>query len=207
MADVIENPEKEREFALICEAQAGNAASFGALYDLYAPRIYRFIFVKTGNRTDAEDLTHEVFLSGWRTIAGWQKRDSVPFSSWLYQIARNRVIDWYRTAKSNPSLDEMIAGNSLPTELVSTGGAGLMQALHQKFELQTVMDAVRELTPDQQDVIVMRFVEDLTPEETGAAIGKTASGVRLIQHRAIQKLKKTLESEKTDVRRIPHRTA
>ena len=205
MQEGLGKPEMSNENELITQAQQGDADAFGSLYDLHVRRIYRFIFLKTGNKNDAEDLTHEVFLSAWRTVAGWRERDSVPFASWLYQIARNRVIDWYRTRKSGVSLDELIAGNALPIELASAGGPGLMQALHRKFEVQAVMDAVRGLSDDQQDVVIMRFVEDLSAEETGTAIGKTASAVRLIQHRAIQKLKKTLEEKNES--RIPHRTA
>ncbi len=205
MTDVLETPEENQENRLIASAQAGNAEAFGVLYDTHAHRIYRFIFLKTGNKNDAEDLTHEVFLSGWRTIGSWQKRNSVPFTSWLYQIARNRVIDHYRTAKHNVSLDEMIAGNALPIELASNRGNGLMKALSQKLEMQEVMDAVRDLTDDQQNVVIMRFVEDLTPEETGMAIGKSAAAVRLIQHRAINKLKQVITQR--NEQRIPHRTA
>ncbi len=204
MADTLEKSKKEQENDLTDKARNGNAEAFGALYDLHAHRIYRFVFLKIGNKSDAEDLTHEVFLSAWRTISGWQKRDDVPFASWLYQIARNRVIDWYRTSKRGISLDEMIAGNGLPIELASAGGNGLMHALHQKFELQIIMDAVRALSDDQQTVVIMRFVEDMSPEETGAAIGKTASAVRLIQHRAIKKLQHIIT--KKNEQRISHRT-
>ncbi len=204
MADTLEKPRPEREKNLIEGAQNGVAEDFGTLYDLFAPRIYRFIFLKLGAVSDAEDLTHEVFLAAWRTIKGY-RIGSTPFTSWLYRIASNRIIDWYRTQKKNVSLDEIIAGGSLPVELVSAGGSGLMKALTHKFELQAIMRALKSLSDDQQDVIIMRYVDDLTPEETGEAMGKTAGAVRLIQHRAIKQLKKMIEENHEQP--IPRTTA
>ncbi len=204
MADTLEKTGFDREKSLIEGAQRGDAEDFGTLYDLYAHRIYRFVFLKTGVVSDAEDLTHEVFLAAWRTIKAYRIGSS-PFTSWLYRIAGNRVIDWYRTQKKNISLDEIMAGGSLSIELVSAGGSNLVKALAHKFELQAVMGALRGLSDDQQNVIIMRYVEDLTPEETGEAMGKTAAAVRLIQHRAIKQLKKTIEE--THEQPIPRTTA
>ncbi len=183
----------EEEKILIESAQNGDSAAFGHLYDRYAERIYRFIFLKTGRKSDAEDLMHEVFLAGWRTIGSYEVRSATPFTSWLYRIAGNRVIDWYRTRKSTTSLDEMTESNTLPVELASTGHAALLDALDRGFAMDTVMKGIRGLSDTEQSVILMRYVEDLSPEETGIAIGKTAGAVRLIQHRALAKLKKKLE--------------
>lgn len=183
----------EEEKILIESAQNGDSAAFGKLYDRYAERIYRFIFLKTGHKGDSEDLLHEVFLASWRTIQSYELRSATPFTSWLYRIAGNRVIDWYRTRKGDSSLDEMMESNTLPSLLASTGHTGLLEALDRGFAMDAVMKGVRSLTDTEQSVVLMRYVEDLSPEETGAAIGKTAGAVRLIQHRAIAKLKKKLE--------------
>jgi len=184
----------EEERGLIESAKNGESAAFGKLYDRYAERIYRFIFLKTGYKNDAEDLMHETFLAGWRTINSYETRSDIPFTSWLYRIAGNRVIDWYRTRKSNASLDEMMETNTLPVELASTGHAALLEALDRSFTMDAVMRGIRELNDAEQTVLLMRYVEDLSPEETARAVGKTAGAVRLIQHRAILKLKKKLES-------------
>jgi len=90
---------------LIIEAIRGESSAFGQLYDHYQPRIYRFILVKVGHREEAEDLTHQVFLNAWKNIDGYQHR-GFPFSSWLYSIARNAVIDYYRTNKNEVPLDD-----------------------------------------------------------------------------------------------------
>lgn len=194
MADTVEKMPPEEEKALIERAKSGDAEAFGAIYDAQVTRIYRFILFKIGNPGDAEDLTHEVFLAAWRTIKSYEERSGIRLTSWLYRIASNRVIDHYRSEKRNMSLDELIAGNGLPIELVTSSGANLIKALSHKMDLQEVMGAVRNLTDDQQNVVIMRFIEDLTPEETGAAIGKNAAAVRLIQHRALEKLKVMLKT-------------
>ena len=183
----------DEEKGLIKQAQNGDSASFGKLYDRYAERIYRFIFLKTGHKSDAEDLLHEVFLSGWRTVHTYELRGGIPFTSWLYRIAGNRVIDWYRAQKHGVSLDEMTESNTLPVELASTSHTALLDALDRGFEIETVMKGIRGLGDVEQTVVLMRFVEDLSPEEVGHAIQKTAGAVRLIQHRALAKLKKNIE--------------
>jgi RNA polymerase sigma-70 factor (ECF subfamily) len=183
----------EEEKGLIEQAQNGDSAAFGQLYDRYAERIYRFIFLKTGHKSDTEDLLHEVFLASWRTIGGYQLRGGIPFTSWLYRIAGNRVIDWYRTRKNGVSLDEMMESNTLPIELASTGHTALLEALDRGFAMDGVMRGIRTLNETEQTILLMRYVEDLSPEETGHATGKTAAAVRLIQHRALLKLKKNLE--------------
>ena len=183
----------EEEKGLIESAQNGDSASFGKLYDRYAERIYRFIFLKTGHKSDTEDLLHEVFLSSWRTIDSYQLRGGIPFTSWLYRIAGNRVIDWYRTRKGNSSLDEMMETGALPIELASTSHTALLEALDRGFEMDIVMKALRGLKEVEQTILLMRYVEDLSPEEIAHATEKTGSAVRLIQHRALAKLKKILE--------------
>lgn len=195
MADTLEKMPPDEEKGLIERAKSGDAEAFGMIYDAHVTRIYRFVLLKLGNAGDAEDLTHEVFLAAWRTMGTYEARNGIRLTSWLYRIAGNRVIDHYRSEKRNISLDELIAGNTLPIELVSSGGANLVKALSHKMDLQEVMGAVQDLTGDQQDVIIMRFIEDLTPDEVGAAIGKSAAAVRLIQHRALEKLKGALKTK------------
>ena len=92
----------EEEKKYIREAQDGNQESFGIIYDHYVPQIYRFVFFKVSVRQVAEDLTHEIFLSAWQNIKNY-KQKQYPISSWIYQIARNKVIDHYRTDKKNIS--------------------------------------------------------------------------------------------------------
>jgi RNA polymerase sigma-70 factor (ECF subfamily) len=177
----------EAEQELIEKAQNGDSASFGRLYDHYIKQIYRFIAVKVGTRQEAEDLAHEVFMSAWQKLPNF-KSQGFPFSSWLYKIARNRVIDHYRTKKPNVSIDEDVTlSESL---FITDDTAG--EELDLNLSLSRIKEAMLELTPEQREVVTMRFVEDLSPQEIAQVLDKREGTVRIIQHRAITKLKKIL---------------
>ncbi|HVM76783.1 MAG TPA: sigma-70 family RNA polymerase sigma factor [Candidatus Paceibacterota bacterium] len=175
------------EEKLIKDAIRGSSSAFGALYDHYQPMIYRFVLVKVGSREEAEDITHQVFLSAWQNVRTYKHRGH-PFSSWLYQIARNQVIDHYRSKKSDVSIDVMD-----PEYFAAQ--ASMSADLMLKLDVEKVRRAVAELKPDYQDVIIMRFIEDLPLKETAAAMGKTEGAVKLIQHRAIKELQQMLGTQ------------
>jgi RNA polymerase sigma-70 factor (ECF subfamily) len=174
------------EEKFVKNAVGGDASAFGSLYDHYQPMIYRFVLVKVGRREDAEDITHQVFLSAWQNIAGYRHRGH-PFSSWLYQIARNQVVDHYRARKSEISIDSMD-----PEHFVAAADARV--DLTTKLEMEKVRGAIVQLKPDHQDVIILRFIEDLPIKETAAAMNKTEGAIKLIQYRAIKELKDLLAS-------------
>lgn len=177
----------EAELELIEKAKRGDSAAFGSLYDHYIKPIYRFIAIKVGTKQEAEDLAHEVFMSAWQKLPNF-KSQGFPFSSWLYKIARNRVIDHYRTTKSNVSIDEDI---TISESLFATEeGAEVEFDLTQSISL--IKTAMLELTGQQREVITMRFVEDLSPQEIAEILNKREGTIRIIQHRAITKLKKIL---------------
>lgn len=182
----------ENENKYIKSAQNGNGEAFGLLYDCYLAKIYRFVFVKVNNKTIAEDLTHEVFLNAWKNLKSYAQKE-FPFSSWLYQIARNEVIDFYRTRKKNISLEE-IKEDYLKTQEDKD--------LDAEINLEIIGKLIRLLKPDQQDVIIMRFIEDLNHEEIAATLGKSAGAVRLIQHRAINSLKELYGKINRDIKTI-----
>lgn len=166
---------------LVNKAVRGEASAFGLLYDFYQPKIYRFVVIKVGRREEAEDLTHQVFLNAWQNIKNY-KSQGFPFSSWLYRIARNLVIDHYRTAKESVSMDEV------DPEYLAVPAAAHFD-LENKFQLEKVRRALNKLEPDYQDVIVMRFIEDLSTKEAALIIGKSEGAVKLMQHRALKKLR------------------
>lgn len=178
------------EEQLVEQAVGGNSSAFGSLYDHYHPAIYRFIAIKVSSREEAEDITHQVFLSAWQKVRTYKHR-GYPFSSWLYQIARNQVIDHYRSRKNDVSLDKIDPESSLIPAVAHVD-------LGVKLQLETVHRAIRELKPDHQDVIIMRFVEDMPLKETAAAMKKSEGAVKLIQHRAIKELKKKLGNNDDD---------
>ncbi len=183
------NGENDNERSVVQRAVKGDSSAFGALYDRYQPMIYRFVLIKVGRREEAEDITHQVFLSAWQNVAGYRHRGH-PFSSWLYQIARNQVIDHYRehARRHDVSIDK--------TDPEAFAVAGDHEAsLGTKLALEKVRSAVGRLKPDYQDVIILRFVEDMSLKETAAALRKTEGAIKLAQHRAIRELKRALGDE------------
>lgn len=176
----------EDEQKLVQKAKEGKEEAFGALYDRHISAIYRFVFLKVGGRKgDAEDITHEVFLSAWKNIGRYEFQ-GFPFSSWLYRIARNAIIDYYRTSKPNIALHE--APEYL---LVSEKTEG--HDLDTKLEVERIKKYLALLEPAYQDVLIMKFVEDRSNKEIAVALEKTEGAIRVIQHRALKQLKKHLE--------------
>ncbi len=176
----------EAEQDIVAAAKKGDAISFGKLYDHYVKPIYRFIAVKVSVRQEAEDLTHEVFLTAWQKLPSFTFR-GFPFSSWLYRIARNRVIDHYRTKKQHADINEVDEGL---LGITDSHEAGVDTAL----TLSKIYEAMKGLNADQQDVLILRFVDDLSPAEIAEVLDKSEGAVRIIQHRAVETLKKKLKS-------------
>ncbi len=181
------------EQLIIGQAVRGEPSAFGILYDRYQPALYRFIVLKVGRREEAEDLTHQVFLHAWQKIRGYEDR-GYPFSAWLYQIARNLVIDFYRTQKGDVPL---VVGDEVGEERFATPATDLEKALDTSFDIERVMRVLRTLQPDHQDVVIMRFVEDMTVEEVARALKKSEGAVKLMQHRALKELKKKIPIHET----------
>jgi RNA polymerase sigma-70 factor (ECF subfamily) len=167
---------------IIKRAISGEASAFGLLYDKYQPQIYRFIYLKVSHREEAEDLTHQVFLKSWERIDEY-KPQGFPFSAWLYRIARNLIVDHYRLKKNNLGIDEAV-------ELKIDDPIAL--TTEKKLDIEKVKKAVNQLSPKYQDVIILRFIEELSPKETASILNKTEISVRMLQYRAIKNLKKIL---------------
>lgn len=180
----------EDEKQLVEQAKRGSASSFGDLYDHYVKPIHRFILLKVSSSEEAQDLTHDVFMRAWRTLPSFEHR-GLPFSSWLYRIARNRVIDHYRTKKSNSRLDDFLEKSS--SELIAD--VRIEGDLDVTIATAEVHKALKNLNEEQQDVILMRFVEDLDTKEIANILDKKEGTVRIIQHRALEKLKKIFHEE------------
>lgn len=177
----------ENENFIIRQAQTGNPDYFGLLYDHYLAALYRFVFLKVGHKQEAQDLVHDVFLSAWQHLESFDQR-GFPFSSWLYQIARNRVTDHYRTKKKNLAI-EAVSEENLP---IADDAAA---AVDTGFNLTLIRTALRHLGEEQQTVIILRFVEDLSYQEIATLLDKSEGAVRIIQHRALQNLRKIITDD------------
>src|SRR4030042_3165910 len=176
------------EVSLIRRAQQRDQAALTQLYEENFDRIYRYIVLKIGDRTEAEDMTQQVFLNALKSISSY-KFKGMPFSSWLYRIAHNQVVDYYRkkSKQATVPLDE-----SLPIP-ASDGDPGVL--VEKKMEINEVVIASRKLTAAQQEVISLRFAAEFSIAEVAGVMGKSEGAVKALQHSAIVALRKTLITE------------
>ncbi len=174
------------EAALLERAKAYDPEALAELYDRYAPRIYAYIYRRLGDAALAEDLTGELFLRVLRAIRNEQTwRGS--FVAWLYRIAHNLVVDHLRRQPALPPL-------SLSDALVAPEGdpATAVEAILTQERLRTALGL---LTPEQQEVLALRFGEGLTARETAQVMQKTTGAVEALQRRALASLRRILVGE------------
>jgi RNA polymerase sigma-70 factor, ECF subfamily len=171
--------------ALVLAAKAGDAAAFGELYERYRDAIYRFCLARTGTPHDAEDLTSDVFVKALHSIDRYQDR-GLPFTAFLYRIARNAAIDRSRTLKQPLSVDGLLVepASKQNVELEATFAV----------EKSILLAALTKLKSEHRDVIVMRFIEGYSALEVAQLLGRTEGAVRTLQHRALERLRKEFES-------------
>lgn len=161
--------------------------AFAELYDLYARRIYRFVFFKVSNHEEAEDITSDVFLKAWHYIREKKKIES--FSGLLYRLARNCIIDLYRLKvkqKKTFKIDDAAAGLDI------ADGGSWSEALGRKLETQSIIQALQKLKQEYREVITLRYVDELKISEIAEITGKGKIAVRVILHRGFKKLKELL---------------
>jgi RNA polymerase sigma-70 factor, ECF subfamily len=178
-------PETATVDELARAACAGDAEAVGRLYDELVTPIYRYVAVRVRRREDAEDITHQIFE---RIVAALPRyRDNGrPFTAWAFRIARNAVIDHVRRARPVEPLDA--AGE--PRDEI-----GLEQLSLRGEEIRELRRAIRELTPDQQEALALRYAAGLSAEEAAQAMGRRAGTVRGLTFRAIEALRRKLGVE------------
>ena len=168
------------EDALVRRAVNGDAEAFGDLYVRHLDKIYRYVFYKVGHEKKAEDLTEQVFLDAWEAIDGYQPR-GYPFSSWLYRIAHNAVVDHYRTQKDERPLDALAF-------TLADGSMGPEETLMKKREVSRLLGAMDHLSEEKQELIILRFVEGLSHARVAQILNKSEVACRVMQHRALARL-------------------
>lgn len=178
--------------ALIGAAQAGDPAAFDRLYNLYADKVFRYLYARLGQRESAEDLTAEVFVRLVRTLSGYRINAARPvaaFSAWLYRIAGNLLTDHYRRQRFRRHAD-LADHADVPAD---------EPPLHRRVETAEeggqLWNAIGQLGPEQQAVIVYRFTEQFSLQEVADLLGKSAGAVKALQHRALANLRRILTPE------------
>jgi len=173
------------EIALTQAAQ-GDGEAFGVLYERYVSRIYTYIYYRTGNSADAEDLTARVFYRAMRHIGNYRHR-GLPFSAWLYRIAHNLVANWHRdnSRRREIPLDDAVLGWYL--------GDHPEHELLESEERERLLYVIRCLPADRQQLLILKFVEHFSNAEIGKIMGRSEGAVKSLYHRTLLNLREEYE--------------
>ena len=177
-------PTDGQERDIVQRARSGDQQALGELYDLYFPRIYRYMLARTGNPAEAEDVTEEVFVRVLGGISGFQWRQA-PFAAWLFRIAHNQLVSYARkngARRHDAPLSASIA-DRVPDPLVR---------VEDRLFFEQILDVARALPQAQREVLWLRFAVGLSVSDTARALGKQEGNVKVLQHKAIARLQKLL---------------
>lgn len=169
--------------ALVERAQAGDQEAFVGIYDALVKPVYRYIYYRVDSAI-AEDLTEDTFLKVWQNLRKYKKKKN-PFSSWVFRIAHNLVVDYYRKHKTTEEITDRIAD---PQENANP---------HRHTELKVnqirLRKVVKKLPDNYQQVIVLKYINELDNKEIASTMGKSEGSIRTIQFRALEKLRELLD--------------
>ncbi len=170
------------EESLVRRAQQRDQEAFAQLYEEHFDKIYRYVSFRIGDKTEAEDVTQQVFLNALRSISSF-KWKGIPFSAWLFRIAHNQVVDYLRKKKrATVPLDESLASSEDNPQLV----------VEQKLDIEQLLLATKQLTEAQREVVSLRFAGELSIAQVAKVMGKSQGAVKALQHSAIVALRKAL---------------
>lgn len=171
---------------LVTNCQKGDSTSFADLYDIFLQPIYRYVFYRVGS-DEAEDLTEMIFLKTWENIRQYRRGES-SFSSWIFRIAHNVVIDYYRGTKNK--------FEELPEE-IEDRRSDARTDIHTRRVLtsEILADALKSIKDQYRQIIILKYVNDLSNEEIGEILDKSQTALRILQFRALRHLKEILEKK------------
>ena len=188
-----EEKKKEKdEKEILKQASLGSEEAFGLLYETYIDRIFNYIYYRTGNVHDAEDLTARVFQRAMKHIPNYQDR-GVPFSAWLYRIAHNLVANWHRdrSRKKEVSITEKMIlrarDESPETTIIRTE------------KQDALLEIIRTLPPDRQQLLILKFVEGYSNREIGKIMNRSEGAVKSLYHRTLLALRDQEDDLKVEI--------
>ena len=169
---------------LLSRLRRSDSAAFGEIYTNYIGRIYRYVFYQVKDDMLAEDIAEEVFLRAWRNLNSY-KGGGASFSSWLYQIAHNLVIDNFRAGKKIAAMKKEIVDDTDSPEA----------AAESNWQKQQLLNVVDTLPEQQKQLILLKFIEGMDNEEIAQVTGKSQGAIRIMQMRALASLRQRLETK------------
>ncbi len=175
----------DNEEDVLTRASQGDRDAFGLLYERYLDRIFNYVYYRTGNLHDAEDLTARVFQRAMNHIQNYTDR-GVPFSAWLYRIAHNLVANWHR----DRSRRQEIPISDVP--VLPSKGDHPEKNLVRSQEQETLLRFIRRLPAERQNLLILKFVENMSNAEIGAIMGRSEGAVKSLYHRTLLALRDQL---------------
>jgi RNA polymerase sigma-70 factor (ECF subfamily) len=185
--DEVKQPRRrplQDESTLVQRAQQRDSQAFSEIYEAYFDKIYRYIALRIRNDMEAEDLTQQVFMKVLHSISSY-KNQGVPFSSWVYRIAHNQVVDFLRQHNKRATVD--IDGLPLPDT-----GDDPQHIMEKEYDIEQLKTAMKQLTDSQQEVLALRFTGEMPIVQCAGIMGKSEGAIKALQHSAVQALRKAL---------------
>ncbi len=171
------------EESLVRRAKQQDQKAFGELYEEHFDRIYRYVALRIGDKTEAEDMTQQVFLKALQSVSSFQWK-GVPFAAWLFRIAHNQVVDYLRKKNKQTAIlfDESLVRSDSNPQLLT----------ERRLDIEQLLLATRRLTEAQREVISLRFASELPIAQVAKIMGKSQGAVKALQHSSIIALRKIL---------------
>jgi RNA polymerase sigma-70 factor, ECF subfamily len=174
--------EQISESELISLACEGDADAFGALYEKYIDQIYNYIYFRTSSTKDAEDICSRVFIRALNHIERYEDR-GYPFSAWLYRIAHNLVVNWYRDRERS---DEISLADQYPPP---TMDGDVEEKIEQDSENEKLLAIIQGLPDDRKELLILKHVEGMTNTEIGEIMDRTEGAIKALYHRTLESLR------------------
>jgi RNA polymerase sigma-70 factor, ECF subfamily len=168
-------------------ASRGNPEAFSFLYEKNVTRIYNYIYYRIGSASDAEDITSRVFYRAFGHINSYVEK-GVPFSAWLYRIAHNLIANWHRDnlrRKEVPLEDHL----EFPHKADQPE-----RMLENNQEMELLMKGIRRISPDRQQLILLKYLEDLSNADIALIMGRSEGAIKSLYHRALIALREEMEA-------------
>ncbi len=169
---------------LVKRAVGGDSEAFGELYSTYLDKIYRYVFYQVKDKAVAEDITEEVFIKAWKAIKSCKGKEQT-FLPWLFRIAHNHIIDTFRKKKEELLVEMETVADVFDHRL----------EVETKLEQQQLLKVIGRLTPNQRQVIILKFLEGLDNGQIGQVMHRSQGAIRVLQMRALATLRQTLKRE------------
>ena len=170
------------ESELISMATTGDSEAFGALYEKYIDQIYNYIYYRTSNGKDAEDLCSRVFIRALHHIERYEDR-GYPFSAWLYRIAHNLVVNWYRDKEKS---EEISLNEQYPPP---TMDGSVEEQIEKEDDKDSLLRVLTNLPEDRKELLILKHVEGLTNFEIGQIMDRTEGAIKALYHRTLESLR------------------